>query len=397
MRSEQSQSGFHTSFDDVSLIGAKVVGDVDMVGVRVNGILNAHALQVGGSLVLRSGAKARQAVYGSPGSGTAIDLTSAKVAGNVEMDGVSANGLDASSLHVGESLLMNDASLGDVVGLGDAKIDNRLDLTRAHAKKLDAPSLQVGGNLKLDSAEIAVVNLEAASIGGQIRVGADHAPAKIDEIDLRNARAGSLLDGGEDSWPRKLRLNGFTFSRFGDEDMVRRSHEWWDNWARTDKDSSAYPYEQLAAAHTAAGNRDAADDFHFYERVRAAEGESTGLLERTLSYVQRWGAGYGIGYYMFRALYWALGLALLGAMFLRFWANKGVVQLKHGFVWCFGASVNRLLPFITLKKEFSEFFDNREVNGFTHGQDLFFTVFAVLGWVLGAIVLAAMGTFTKGS
>ncbi len=58
MRSDQS----HASFDDVSLIGAKVVGDVDMVGVRINGILNAHALQVGGSLVLqlrRQGAPSR--------------------------------------------------------------------------------------------------------------------------------------------------------------------------------------------------------------------------------------------------------------------------------------------------------------------------------------------------
>jgi hypothetical protein len=58
--------------------------------------------------------------------------------------------------------------------------------------------------------------------------------------------------------------------------------------------------------------------------------------------------------------------------------------------------VNRLLPFITLKKEFSEFFNEPQVNKFTHAQDLFFTVLAVLGWVLGGIVLAAMGTFTRG-
>jgi hypothetical protein len=488
MRSDKAQS----SFQDVSLIGAKVAGDLDMVAVRVDGDWNAHGLQVGGSLVFRSDAEnGRQASVSGAKSGTAIDLTSAKVAGNVDMDGVSVNGpfdaanlqvgesllmrpigkhvatlhqiflggakidgsldmtgalvtgnldatsahvggslnmkgasltevllpfakvdgnldmtgarvttkVDAPSLHVGESLVMRSdqehvASLGDV-SLGNAKIDNLLDLTGARAENLDAPLLRVGGNLKLDRAEIAAVNLEAASIDGQIRVGAENAPAKIEEIDLRNARAGSLLDGGEDSWPRKLRLDGFTFSRFGRPDMVRRSHEWWDNWARTDKDSSAYPYEQLAAAHAAAGNRDAADDFHFYERVRAGESESAGLLERAGSYVQRWGAGYGIGYYMFRALYWALGLALLGAILLRFWVRG--VAAKHGIFWCFGASANRLLPFITLKKEFTEFFDNREVNGFTRGQDLFFTVFAVLGWVLGAIVLAAMGTFTKGS
>jgi hypothetical protein len=311
------------------------------------------------------------------------------------MKGARVTKLDAPSLHVGESLLVDGASLGDV-GLGNAKIDNLLDLTGARAKNLNAPSLRVGGNLQLDGAEIAAVNLEGASIGGQIRVGAEHAPAKIEEIDLRNARAGSLLDGGEDSWPKTLHLDGFTFSRLGRPDMVTRRRASWDNWARTDKDSSAYPYEQLAAAHAAAGNRDAADDFHFYERVHAAESESASWLERTLSYVQRWVAGYGIGYYMFRALWWTLLLSLVGALILRYWV-RGVAEGKHGFFWCFGASVDRLLPFITLKKEFSEFFDNKTVNGFTLWQDLFFTVFAVLGWVLGAIVLAAMGTFTKGS
>jgi hypothetical protein len=132
MRADQS----HASFDDVSLIGAKVAGDVDMVGVRINGMLNAHALQVGESLVLSSGAKARQAVYGSVGSGTAIDLTSAKVAGNLDMEGVIVNGpFDAANLQVGESLLMRTdgkyvASLRDIF-LGGAKIDGGFDMSGA--------------------------------------------------------------------------------------------------------------------------------------------------------------------------------------------------------------------------------------------------------------------------
>jgi hypothetical protein len=486
MRSDQSQA----SFDDVSLIGAKVVGDVDMVGARISGILNAHALQVGGSLVLRSGDKARQAVYGSVGSGTAVDLTSAKVAGNVDMDGVIVNGpfdaaglqvgesllmrsdgkyvatlrdiflggakidggfdmtrarvagnlnapsahvggslsmqeaslnevvlgfarvdgnlimtgarvtikVDASSLHVGESLLMNSASLGDVVGLGAAKIDGLLDLADASAERLDAPSLRVGENLDLRGARISRVILGDAVVGGYIKVGAKDDEPTIKELDLQNARAGSLLDTGEKSWPTKMRLDGFTFSRFGESTMAKRDRAWWDNWAHSDESKSSYPYEQLAAAHAAAGDRNAADAFHYAERVHAAENADWG--ERALSNLLGWGAGYGIGYYMFRALGWALLLAVIGTLVLRFLV-KGTRDetgsVKHGSFWCFGASVDRLLPFITLKKEFSEFFDDKEVNRFTRGQDLFFIVFGVLGWLLGAIVLAAMGTFTKGS
>ena len=31
---------------------------------------------------------------------------------------------------------------------------------------------------------------------------------------------------------------------------------------------------------------------------------------------------------------------------------------KHGFVWCFGASLARLLPVIEINKEFTEFFND---------------------------------------
>ena len=273
--------------------------------------------------------------------------------------------VDASSLHVGESLLMNYASLGDVVGLGDAKIDGLLDLSDASAERLDAPSLRVGENLDLRGARISKVILGDAVVGGYIKVGAKDDEPTIKELDLHNARAGSLLDTGEKSWPTKMRLDGFTFSRFGKSTMAKRDRAWWDNWAHSDESKSSYPYEQLAVAHAAAGDRNAADAFHYAERVRAAENADWG--ERALSYVLGWGAGYGIGYYMFRALGWALLLAVIGTLVLRFLV-KGVRdetgKVKHGSFWCFGASVDRLLPFITLKKEFSEFFDDR------HSQSL---------------------------
>ena len=99
---------------------------------------------------------------------------------------------------------------------------------------------------------------------------------------------------------------------------------------------------------------------------------------------------------MFRALYWALALSLFGAVILRFWV-KGVTDERHGFLWCFGASVNRLLPVVTLKKEFADFFDDRGKNKFEPWQDFVFTMLGVFGWALGLIVVAAMATITHGS
>ena len=99
---------------------------------------------------------------------------------------------------------------------------------------------------------------------------------------------------------------------------------------------------------------------------------------------------------MFWALYWALGFSAVGALFLRFWANQGITAEGHGLIWCIGASVNRLLPVVTLKKEFAEFFDNPALNKFTPLQDFSFTILGVLGWLLGVIVVAAIAAITHG-
>jgi hypothetical protein len=381
MKSVEQRAG---SLAEIALGNAKIDSGLDMSRARAR-ILDAPSLRVGGNLNLDTAAIEE------------VNLKEASVGGNLSMEGARITTLDASSLHVGESLLMSvERQTGGPVAeiaVGNAKIDDLLDLAGARATKLNAPSLRVGGNLNLNSANIEEVDLKEASVGGYIQVGARGDQPTIGALDLSNARAGSLLDDGK-PWPKIMHLDGFTFSRLANQDMIKRSHNWWDDWARLDLSNSSYPYEQLAAAHSAAGDRDAADDFHYYERVRAAESPSWTV--RPLSHVLRWGAGYGIGYYMFRALYWAIGLSLLGALFLRYCANKGI-EGKHGFVWCFGASVNRLLPVLSLKKEFTEFFEDPKLNQFEPWQDFCFVALAVLGWMLGAVVLAAMGTFTRGS
>jgi hypothetical protein len=141
---------------------------------------------------------------------------------------------------------------------------------------------------------------------------------------------------------------------------------------------------------------EAADEIHYDEQVRADE--SIGWadpIHREWRWLLRWGAGYGIGTYMFRALYCALGLAVVGAFVLKLWV-RGVADAEHGPLWCFGASVNRLLPVLNLKKEFADFFDDPKLNKFTSWQDFLFTALAVLGWVLGAVVVAAVAAITHG-
>jgi hypothetical protein len=74
-------------------------------------------------------------------------------------------------------------------------------------------------------------------------------------------------------------------------------------------------YAQLAAALTSAGDRDAANEIRYLGRVRERETEK-GLAYVWSGFLQ-WVAGFGIGTYTFRALYWVIGISFLGALYLK--------------------------------------------------------------------------------
>jgi hypothetical protein len=127
------------------------------------------------------------------------------------------------------------------------------------------------------------------------------------------------------------------------------------NWARFDPDYSPAPYAQLAAALTNAGDRDAANEIRYFGRVRERD-TRIGLHV----------VGCGIGTHTFRVLWWVLGFSLAGAALL--WWTVPEVRTWHkgplkGLLWCFGASLSRLLPVIEINKEFSEFFNDPERDG----------------------------------
>jgi hypothetical protein len=173
--------------------------------------------------------------------------------------------------------------------------------------------------------------------------------------------------------------------------MRARGMDWWDNWARRDPGYSPAPYAQLAAALTNAGDRDAANEIRYLGRVRERETEKGWdyVWSGALQYI----AGFGIGTYTFRALYWVLGISFLGAaLLLTVPAAK-----QHGPIWCFGASLARLLPVIEINKEFTTFFDDPKRERLTGWQSFIFSAIGIVGWVLGLILLAAVSGLTQSS
>lgn len=169
--------------------------------------------------------------------------------------------------------------------------------------------------------------------------------------------------------------------------------EWWDkNWARRDRDYSPAPYAQLAAALTNAGDRDAANEIRYLGRVRERETENgwSYIWSGLLQYV----AGFGIGTYTFRVLYWVIVITILGALYLKE-SVKGVREARHGFIWCLGASLSRLLPVIEINKEFSDFFNDPKRERLTGFQSAVFSIIGMIGFVLGAVLVAAVSGLTQ--
>jgi hypothetical protein len=105
--------------------------------------------------------------------------------------------------------------------------------------------------------------------------------------------------------------------------------------------------------------------------------------------------GYGIGVYSFRAAGWALLLALVGTAILCLAPGvRRVTPASHGkrqhsVLWCFGASLNRVLPLVTISQEFNDFFNDPKRERLRPAQHVAFAVLAMCGWALGLFVAAA--------
>ena len=367
------------SFKEVNLVGARVAGNVEMDGVTFDGELNIATLQVGASLYMRSTAQSKV-------SFKAVNLVGTKVTGNVDMDGAAfGEYVNADSLQVGADLFMRD-----IMG----------------AQSIIMVFARIGGNVDIRGSTFAELNLSGASIGGELRLGTWSKTPTLwrtnegepGNLILGNTRVANLVDA-ENVWPLEghLRLEGFSFGRLGGfdvdigHDMRRRPMSWWDSWARRDPAYSPAPYGQLAAALVAAGDRDAADEIRFLGRVRERETE-TNWWPWIFSGILQYGAGFGIGDYTFRVLYWVIGISVAGAVYL--WTCVPAAQTR-GRVWCLGASLARLLPVIEVNKEFTEFFNDPDRKRLTGWQSFVFSLVGLVGWVLGLILLAAISGLTQ--
>jgi hypothetical protein len=187
-------------------------------------------------------------------------------------------------------------------------------------KAVEMVFAHIGGNLDLRGATLAGLDLSGASVAGDLELGG--LPRKSlnwtgrsweHGLTLRNTHIGNLMDA-QNAWPLpaqgQLHLDGFSFNHLGGfegetgAEMRKLGMDWWDDWARRDRDYSPAPYAQLATALTNAGDRDAANEIRYlgHERERDEawrQGKwGSWLFQTALRDV----AGYGVGFYTFFVL-----------------------------------------------------------------------------------------------
>jgi hypothetical protein len=65
-------------------------------------------------------------------------------------------------------------------------------------------------------------------------------------------------------------------------------------------------------------------------------------------------------------------------------------------LWCFGASLDHLLPIVELNKEFSDYFHDPERRRLRGWQLSYFAFHALVGYALGFFLLAGLTGLTQG-
>jgi hypothetical protein len=428
----------HVRAVEVDLEDSWLARDVDLSDARLEGFLSLDGTLIDGKLTgarvwLGSSLSMDDTVFGGP-----VDLRDAHVGGELTMKGAtfrssvilhgahvdgqmdmqSANvadqqPFDAERLHVGRDLFARSVTFG-----GDAIFIllnvGSVDLRDSHVRRLDLAGAII-------DADLVVGGKFPDGSEGWLRWDACDSPAPC--LILRNTRVGNLQDD-ERAWPPRITLEGFTYTHLGGfggeqrQDMRNRPIDWWRDWLKRDPIYSAQPYAQLASVLAAAGNRDGAADIRFSSRDRGRSEllrgcvwlQKAGLVdEPDVRRPCKWGpwlglsaqqlfVGYGIGDYSFRAVGWALALALIGTVILWFAPGvRGVRSTQRGPRapwqkspwWCFGASLHQVLPLISLSQEFNEFFDDPKRERLRTWQHVAFAVLTLCGWALAGFVAAA--------
>jgi hypothetical protein len=320
---------------------------------------------------------------------------------------------------------MSGSTFEGKVNLSSAKVGGAAYLRYGATFKaeVDLIGASIGSSLDFSDARITgPVEMTGCQVVGELRLGSSrHRPARWEQgalLVLRNAHVGALQDWWQDasnnSWPKALELEGFTFDRLGglfgtgkEADMMARPSGCYVAWLGRDAGSSPQPYEHLASLFRRAGEPGKANDILYAARERrrrlalskvdhrghpkdreVPEGVGLWLLRSTI--------GYGLGNRYFRLLWWVGGLTFLGMLVLIAAGYHSPARWPSLFF----ASLDQFLPVIKLNKAhdvliFGDTSARPSIDPQPYWVQTYFYLHKIVGWVLGSFMVAGLAGLTQ--
>jgi hypothetical protein len=280
--------------------------------------------------------------------------------------------------------------------------------------------MSIAGSLDLSGSEFHSMALSGSNINGTLRLGSpvhnavySNAPkrAKWEKnafLKLNGTHVGSWEDmeddsNGNTSWPsgeESLSLDGFTYDRLGSVNdlghilLMRRDPQWFVKLFERDRSFSQATYQRLANIFRAAGDPSRADKILYAARERERREVWRDRQYSTWMWltILKWTIFYGLESWYLLVLFWLTLFTLVGAFVLYKNIKK---EPEKGFVWCIGASLDRLIPVVDLNKEFSEYFHDPNRVRLTDWQCRYFAFHIIIGYAFTSFILVALAGLTQ--
>ncbi len=392
------------------LINARVSSQVVVEGATIY-TMTAYGLRAGNQLFVRSNSRI----------GT-LNLSATQTDGDIEIQHVTLTHLALSGASSGGHLKLTYAELKNKCVCDHLHLHGDLDISRTIIRRrADFGYLTTTGNIALSGSgngerAFGVVNLTSSHADGDLVLAREPDLWRDDgALVLRNAsvhafedRSDSCADiaaGCPDPWPKTIQLSGFSYEQLGNlsqsmprggwmhatstfRDMSERDVGRWREWLGREP-LSTQPYEQLATVLRQLGHPEAATQLLYQERNDELGHASFPRYQ--LLWLDR--AFVGFGYHPYFALFWILGMLLLGVIVLQVsHERRRLAALPSGadrfplfgLVYSFDA----LVPLVTLYKPDADV----ELHGWAR---YYFFLHRLLGWILASFIVAGIAGLTK--
>jgi hypothetical protein len=351
----------------VGMRSMKIGGQLDLVDIQMKDKLIMDGISVARKLFIRENSKFHE-----------IQMVGANVGGHLVLSKINVDHkLEIQSITVGQSIFIRECVINERTSLIDSTVNGSVVMSRNRFSHLD-----LGGTSVLNELQIGE--------SGEVNVW-----VKRSAINLRNARVGTLSDGGVDAWPEKIDLDGFIYTGLGrgargdatGHDLDTQEVHILKHWLGRQKPYSSQPYYQLAQLLSKLGHSEKANSILYASRERERDAAwHTGLKWKWLGLsILNWTIGYGYGARYFRSLIWVVILLLIGIVIIGT-VETGTME-SASLLDKFGFSLDKLIPVIELNDKYKL--------DFSGWQLLYFYFHRIMGVILSSFVVAGLSGITK--